>query len=162
MKIRNYFRVLTVAFVIAVVSLGVTESISAATLGSTKAITVAKTKTGKKSKSSNSGAASYILLPSGLKVKPGGTIPLSQFGGAVFVNGTGQNVMYAGIGSYGVYRVKADPEPNWAFEGTVAAGGVVPLSNYAAWMLDPYNTHFTMELRGTTDFEYSFAVDKAQ
>ena len=105
---------------------------------------------------------SYIQLANGSVVKPGGTIPMSQLATAVFVNGTGQNVMYTAVASQGAYRVKADPEPNWAYEASVAAGGAVPLAHYATYMLDPYYTHLTVELRGTKDYEYSFAVNKAQ
>ncbi len=105
---------------------------------------------------------SYVLLATGTVVKPGGSIPLSQLATAVFVNGTGQNVMYTAVASQGAYRVKADPEPNWAYEASVAPGGAIPLAHYATYMLDPYYTHLTVELRGTKDYEYSFAVNKAQ
>ena len=102
------------------------------------------------------------MLPTGAAVKPGGTVPFSQLAAAVFVNGTGQTVMYTAIASNGAYRAKSDPEPNWAYEASVPAGGTIPLANYATWMTDPYYTHLTIELRGSKDYEYSFAVNKAQ
>ena len=105
-------------------------------------------------------SGSYILLPNGSAIKPGGSVPLAMLAGAQFVNGTGQNVMYAGIASRNPYKVAADPEANWAYEGSIAAGQLLPLAKYAAWMVDPGYAYLTIELRGTRDYEYSFRVTK--
>ena len=99
---------------------------------------------------------SYVLLANGTVVKPGGTIPVAMLPTATFVNGTGKTVQFAVIGSVGAYRVAKDPEPNWAYEGTLAPGQSLPIGSYSYLIAEPGFNCLTMELKGSG--EYSFFV----
>lgn len=108
--------------------------------------------------STGNSSGSYIQLSNGTTVNPGGDVNLADLSGATFVIGGSETVWFAGIGSPGVYRLKEDPEPDWAFEAQYSPGTAVSLSSYASFFTDPSYDYLTIETRGSSDKEYSFHI----
>ena len=110
-----------------------------------------------------------ILLSDGTVIKPGETITIDQLKDASFVVGGKEKVWYAFVASEGAYHAAEDPDPDWAYEEEYKPGDRIPLSNVVGYFDKPYQglgpivynyDSFSIELRGTTDSEFVFYVEK--